>query len=287
MTTQHINYELCYQLLDVTAETTWQEVRQHYRRLLQKWHPDRVAYSNIDPTIAERRFKEIQLAYQTLETYYLAHDVLPTVIPETKTKATNYTAPTPKPAVFRHTTVQAVPKRPSLWLKFLLIAIASGLFTVIIIQSDTADEVITTEVQSTAPNPPYPYNKDNLNKTFTYGSTMGEVNEVQGIPDKIENNQWYFGKSLVTFHDGRVVSWISDDSSPLRVSLAGDGTTPQTGTYSRKFHKGSSKGEVRQIQGEPMQDLGEVWIYGTSKIYFKDDRVAAWVNSTLSPLKAE
>ncbi|THB70896.1 MAG: J domain-containing protein [Desulfobulbaceae bacterium] len=51
-----------YEILGVTRESTEQEIRQQYRTLAMKYHPDR----NPDSEAAEERFKEVAEAYGVL-----------------------------------------------------------------------------------------------------------------------------------------------------------------------------------------------------------------------------
>ena len=54
---------------------------------------------------------------------------------------------------------------------------------------------------------------------FTFGSTIGEVISIQGVPDKIENNVWFYGKSKVFFIDGKVSKWERIPSHPLKAHI--------------------------------------------------------------------
>lgn len=58
------NLAWCYQILELTADATEQEIKTAYRKLARKYHPD----LNAGDRYAEDRFKQITLAYQTLLT---------------------------------------------------------------------------------------------------------------------------------------------------------------------------------------------------------------------------
>lgn len=75
------NLAWCYQILELTADATEQEIKTAYRRLARKYHPD----LNAGDRHAEDRFKQITLAYQTLLTALKQ-------IPQTHNKS--YSAPT-------------------------------------------------------------------------------------------------------------------------------------------------------------------------------------------------
>lgn len=56
-----------YQILGIERNATPQEVKQAYRQLANKYHPDKVAHLGDEfKKLAERRFKDIQKAYQEL-----------------------------------------------------------------------------------------------------------------------------------------------------------------------------------------------------------------------------
>lgn len=55
----------CYDVLDVTRESTKQEIARNYRQLAKKYHPD-LHKSDSDKKIAEEKFKIIARAYETL-----------------------------------------------------------------------------------------------------------------------------------------------------------------------------------------------------------------------------
>ena len=57
-----LNLEKCYQILDVNDNSTPKEIKQAYRKLSLKYHPDR----NVEFTDG-KKFKEISEAYQFLK----------------------------------------------------------------------------------------------------------------------------------------------------------------------------------------------------------------------------
>jgi curved DNA-binding protein CbpA len=54
---------------------------------------------------------------------------------------------------------------------------------------------------------------------FTVGSTRNDVIRVQGTPDRMTGNVFGYGLSEVYFKNGRVESWRTDPSSPLRARM--------------------------------------------------------------------
>jgi len=57
-----------YQILEVERGASQETIKQAYRRLAGKYHPDKVEYLGAEfKTLAEKRFKEIQQAYDELK----------------------------------------------------------------------------------------------------------------------------------------------------------------------------------------------------------------------------
>ena len=57
-----------YKILGVKNNATMEEIRTAYRRLANQYHPDKVVHLGDEFRIlAEKRFKDIQKAYQTLK----------------------------------------------------------------------------------------------------------------------------------------------------------------------------------------------------------------------------
>lgn len=56
-----------YQILDIDRRASAAEIKQSYRKLASKYHPDKLEHLGDEfKELAERRFKEIQKAYQEL-----------------------------------------------------------------------------------------------------------------------------------------------------------------------------------------------------------------------------
>jgi hypothetical protein len=54
---------------------------------------------------------------------------------------------------------------------------------------------------------------------FTVGSTKDDVLRIQGAPSRIAGNVFRYGLSEVHFKNGRVESWYTDPSSPLKARV--------------------------------------------------------------------
>jgi hypothetical protein len=55
---------------------------------------------------------------------------------------------------------------------------------------------------------------------FTVGSTKNDVIRIQGPPSKVASDVFVYGSSQIYFKNGRVESWRSDPSSPLKARMA-------------------------------------------------------------------
>ena len=56
----------CYKILEIPNGASWSEVKQAYRTLAKKYHPDKTQ----DDLVNSSRFQEISRAYQILDRYY-------------------------------------------------------------------------------------------------------------------------------------------------------------------------------------------------------------------------
>ena len=53
-----------YQILEVRQDASFEEIKDSYKKLVIKWHPDK---NKDDPVLAESMFKKIREAYETLK----------------------------------------------------------------------------------------------------------------------------------------------------------------------------------------------------------------------------
>jgi outer membrane protein assembly factor BamE (lipoprotein component of BamABCDE complex) len=118
---------------------------------------------------------------------------------------------------------------------------------------------------------------------FTVGSTKDEVLTVQGTPSSFNDSTWSYGYSRVYFRDDHVSTWSDSTVNPLRAKLLPTGPVTTSRGY---FTVGSTKDEVLTVQGTPSSFNDSTWSYGYSNVYFRDDRVSTWSDSTVNPLRA-
>ena len=225
----------CYQKLGLRPECGWKELQSGYRRLVQKWHPDRYQQHPDQQHVAAHRMLEINEAYGILAQYYRQHGQLPFEPPRRRFAQTE-TGPAfpPGPGVSadkpdldfdaRLQSLQARMARSRLFdiLPWLIIAsiLALGYYYLSLYQESGTlkidDSVLFGDKHSLPDAAPKPATPANL-AHFTYGDPPGRVYEVQGIPTRTEGHLWLYGKSEVSFENGVVVSWQSTPSHPLRV----------------------------------------------------------------------
>ena len=112
------------------------------------------------------------------------------------------------------------------------------------------------------------------------GSTLGEVYAIQGVPTSTQGETWHYGKSQIHFAQGKVISWSQHPDNPLRIAR-----DQPIQTQEGIFEVGSTKDEVRAIQGTPVTETETVWDYGPSRVHFKNNRVTHWEESPMQPLR--
>ena len=62
--------EVAYELLGVTADTPWEEIRRAHKKLMLKYHPDRLAAQGIPPELASvytKKAQDVQAAFNLIK----------------------------------------------------------------------------------------------------------------------------------------------------------------------------------------------------------------------------
>lgn len=54
---------------------------------------------------------------------------------------------------------------------------------------------------------------------FTIGTSVGEVLRIQGPPDLVVDNTWFYGESSIEFEDGVVKDWKRNANHPLKAHI--------------------------------------------------------------------
>ncbi len=294
------NYVKNYRILGIPPGASWKQLRHAYKKLINVWHPDRFQQDVRQRKLAEDKTKEITQSYKELAEYHKKFGILPLpaeeekpVIAESRTDPSG-TVNNPAVGVINMDSAAVVATARILKHRMSrrsarIIAATALIGAVYIIW-----QVVPSERQDT-PRSKADYggqatygrqNDDSISasqgeKRFTFGSSLGDVYAIQGVPTRTENDIWYYGNSKVYFSNGRVVHWEESTDSPLRTDIV-RGIEKPNATH---FGRGSSKQEVLAAQGTPDRDFGSAWDYGLSRVYFEKDRVTGWQESPINPLR--
>ncbi len=294
-------YRSSYRHLDIEPGSSWQEVRRAYKRSVKKWHPDHFHNDIKTQSIAAEKIKEINCAFDLLSEHYRTHGALP--LPGAPPVTTPEAGTTQPRGVHRaserpvdHETVEhknqppaEQKKRSGVITRLVLVALV-GWFGYTLWQAPPVSPESSAPASSELPSAANPVIETAKNSEaepaqpkqyITYGSTVGDVYAIQGIPTKTTDNIWHYGKSKVYFSGGKVTHWEDDPTSPLKASA----DVAVDRAMESAFGIGSTKAQVRTIQGQPLREWPNVWEYGTSKVYFEGDRVSGWYDSALNPLQ--
>lgn len=288
------DYRNHYQSLEVQPGCTWKELKGAYRRAVKTWHPDRFIDEN-EKAGAEEKLKAINIAFDRLSDYFKTRGVLPLSSRPSEKRTTASSSPVSDRYTDTngHTGWADIPTAQKRQLftfpRMMALLIVGGLsYTIWAMLSD--DEVTDTPGSYSTPTVragngatgnSHPADSK-PKKYFTVGSTLGEVYDAQGKPDRTEEGIWHYGESKVFFTDGKVVKWNESASrllnTTMSVSVVGTKIEFRTFTY------GSSKDEVLSAMGMPTIISKEEWLYGVSRVNFKDGKVIGWYSSPLDPL---
>ncbi len=63
------------------------------------------------------------------------------------------------------------------------------------------------------------------------------------------------------------------------------GVPDRNARSAKRFGRGSTKEEVRAIQGPPTSETDDIWYYGDSEVHFAAGRVIGWRDSSANPLR--
>jgi len=293
------DYSDCYLTLGVTPDTDWKTLRASYRRLISQWHPDRYSADSAQRGIAEERSKQITLAYQALEKYRRDHGVLPPTTPAPTIAQESARTADPMqeragfwtrgdtrgtgPATREHAT-RGPPRQSRVAIALGFSVLIAALYLVYHYWDEGSHREDQLRVKASDPSvakpPPTLSEIARDSRGFSAGSTLGEVYAIQGVPTQTEGDTWYYGKSRIHFAQGKVVSWKEHPEDPLR--LTRDPSARPHGNY---FDVGSTKEDVRAIQGTPVRETDTMWDYAPSQVYFSGNRVIRWEESPVQPLR--
>ncbi len=280
-----------YRILGVQPGCSFRDLKYAYRHLVKNWHPDHftVGHESEDLALAEARIKEINKAFLTLSNYYKKNGYLPISSEEVARQDIGGASFWPDGSqTSGHRSSQH--KKASTFsasLRFMIIGAALGI-AYVAWNAYRQEEATTLNVDSSSTNSA-PIEQPQLGSPkqqvaedyFTFGSTLGDVIATQGVPTRIEGGIWLYGRSKVYFENGVVDHWLEDPNDPLKANM--DQAPREQPTKSIAI--GSTKQNVRSVQGAPLRESNNMWEYRVSRIYFKDDKVTGWYDSPLDPLK--
>ena len=296
------DYSNFYATLGVDADTDWGKLHRHYKRLIGQWHPDRFSGDTAAKKIAEERSKQITIAYQALRNYRRTYGVLPPRKPAVDVGAQGPTRH-PDPVSDRVTSSDraatgargATVSEPSKSKAERRRRVAFAIFIIVPVlyladrfagpttpaDNRPGNTVDRPDIATRAPAPiQAPSGSPRESGWIWVGSTIGEVYSAQGVPDFTQGETWYYGKSRIYFSQGKVTSWNQDPDNPLRI-----GRDQPVQMHDGNFEIGSTKDEVRVVQGTPVMETDTVWDYGPSRVYFRNNRVIRWEESPMQPLR--
>lgn len=120
---------------------------------------------------------------------------------------------------------------------------------------------------------------------ITVGLTREEVIAIAGAPAADSGDKLAYNGAELDFKDGRLSGWkIDPATAPLRVKLWPETSVDPTLDV---FSVGSTKDDVLLVQGTPTLLSADKFGYGSSEIYFRNNRVVSWKNDPASvPLRA-
>jgi hypothetical protein len=88
-----------------------------------------------------------------------------------------------------------------------------------------------------------------------------------------------YGASEIDFKNGQVSGWKIDPGSPIRVKLWPE-AAPAPGMTT--FGAGSTKSDVIALQGTPNFFSDSEFGYGSSRVFFQNNRVVSWKDDPAS-----
>ena len=288
-----------YELLGIRPGDSWKKLRDRYKSAVRKWHPDRFTQGNSERGVAEEKTKEINRAYRELQEHYQQYGTLPldalqpapprpdkVATPPSSPHRTTATASATDQRAWEPASNNARKKSAGNRLRFGLALIGLLLAGYFFLAPEENELPVNTHfVDSSIAMPSARIDQTPqkaASRNFTTGSSLGEVHSVQGIPTRIDGEIWYYGDAKVFFKNVKVSHWV--DSADLRLLVQSNHESQIHEAAVLYFDKGSTKAEVRALQGAPLREADKVWDYGSSRVYFDRDKVVGWSESPLDPL---
>jgi len=221
------NLRHSYEILDISSSSTWAEVRNAYRKLVQQWYLDR--FSDAARADAERKLTEINLAFSGIEKYYRKYGRLPDSPREAVEVAPQYQSSmgsgvntrqdswtqTSKP----EQTPTPTPLKPQVLFALACVVVYFFWFAFWPAPEQGApDSVFSTSVtkDASAEAQTVIIETPRVRPFLKRGLTETEVYGIQGKPGSIKDSLWYYGQSVVFFKNGKVIGWHENPEFPLQ-----------------------------------------------------------------------
>jgi len=260
------SYHDCYKVLGIKPESNWSELRNAYKKSIQKWHPDRFKDETPEKLAAEHKIKVINIAYNQIHQYYRDNSSLPpldeinkedTIVDATK-KTTSRKASVTDTQIKTHSERKSIikDKRKNSSKRFITFIVLISLFPSYYFYMDISN----VENQFDTNNRSKEINTQNNTLPQMTKETISKPNY---LPDNISQ------KSQKNIDSTDNIS--THESLIIR------------GGY---FTNGSTFSDVIDTQGAPTSTVGDIWFYGQSEVHFKDGKVSHWVRTTKTPLRA-
>lgn len=209
--TSELHYRRLYRRLRLPEDADIEQLRQHWRRLVARHHPDR----RPEDADATARFQALQAAYDALTAHHRQNGRLPLqdrqggiVAPRGDTvPEPPVTKPAGKPLLVR-----------LLGMTTLTLILAGGLALWWNLPPEPpAASALPKPRHAPAPArlAPHARTRTGSHRRIRPGMSIGDLMEVAGLPDRSTTEAWHYGQSVVWLHDGRVIGWHNDPDSPL------------------------------------------------------------------------
>lgn len=260
-----------WEILEVSPNATLAEIRKAYKHLTQVWHPDRFAH---DPQLqrrAQEKLKEINFAYELLQTRGGAGT--------TAKQQRSHPRGTSPPSHVRPPAHQRSHSKEQSRTVLTVIVIALGLILVGVVQIalDPQGQGDSRLVNGSS--------TVEIGQRFTIGSSKDQVFKIQGPPTDFSDTRWNYSDSWVEFTDDQVIGWHRSGSREIGQSLWVR-LAPAQGSFVDSVTVGSTKDEVLAAHGTPDTVLSNRFGYREAWIEFDEGgRVVGWHEEEASRLR--
>jgi hypothetical protein len=300
-----------FRVLGVDPDSKPSEVKQAYRALVKRWHPDRHHSKSYETrALAEEKFREIDEAYKRIAQSWKTRSGTQKSAARVAPEAGDPEVRRPAVRTLDLRTFRSL-RRARFAAPAILIIVSAILLTELLlyfsgpsVDFETRDRIVgensqkenlnkgqppgqlsDLETQLLPEKPEHPESvqpapllqspPQALSPFFTMGSSTAEVLAVQGPPSRIQGQTWTYGLSEVQFKNGRVWSFNNFDGSLRILMQPGGGDGEKEPDY---ITIGSSENDVLRVQGTPSKVEGEKWYYGFAELRFKNGNIREYDN---------